>query len=299
MTEGQKILIVAVVSAIASPLIVSLVKFCAGRVWGRFHDTVRLKAKIGGAGDLAILETIGCPGLILQLKCVSIRPAKIADARICLEGDGFVEALQEGFNSKLPRPVQVGDRPPETLYIVLRELSCRNVTEGFVLGQDDVCKFCLPLMAPCLTQFCEAPSQNVSVRVTFFDGEDRKVLIGLQLQTVIRGLLTMYPNEGEYKLKDPVKIGVRTAHEQLTPIGHMVGRTNTRPVVFGHGPPDEIATPEGQPLVVECPGCGLQVGVPQAKVGQELRCPRCQTVATISDMPAGESQEAPDGGPVT
>jgi hypothetical protein len=146
-------------------------------------------------------------GLVLTVVCRSRRPAKIAKALLCVEGHGFVKAMEEGFGASF------GHTPPEgldleTLFVRLFPLSKTQTEELHVLQRDDVCRFFLPMIiGGAIGAALVAPAQNVLLRVVFFDGEQQSVLQGELVQGSIQSLLQVYGKK-QYTLKPLLDLGI-------------------------------------------------------------------------------------------
>src|SRR5262245_37125205 len=109
-------------------------------------ESVKLDGKLDSAGDLELLQTIGCPGMRLTVICRSTRPAKIQSAHLYVEGVDMMGGLQSGFGSDFGYTPLEGST--QTLVVDLIPLSPPNSPEGYVLNRDDVCRFFYPLPMP-------------------------------------------------------------------------------------------------------------------------------------------------------
>lgn len=194
-------------------------------------DSIVVDGSLCIAGDMGLLQTFGCPGLQLTVACRSKRPAKIRHATLSVEGRGFVEALQAGWG------VPFGHNPPEgmeaeTLSIEFARISRPNSPEGYSLNRDEVCRFYLPLLSAPLGVFLTAPTDNVSVRVVFFDDSERIILRAEEVQGLIRDLVEAH-GRGPYSLKTHAKVSVRVKSATRPPdLWPITGTTNQNPVSF-------------------------------------------------------------------
>ena len=192
------------------------------------EDSVQVDGNLTVAGSLKELQRVGCPGLVLTVVCRSIRAAKIRKALLCVEGRGFLAAYEGGFGAEF------GYDPPkgletETMFIELLPLSKPDSSEGFVLERDDVKRFYLPIAVPSLGVYLTSPKDNLSVRVEFFDGSERSLITGEEVQSALRGLFEAH-GEDEHKLHVTIKMGLRVNSKSLPRGSKFVGQTNPNPV---------------------------------------------------------------------
>ena len=61
------------------------------------NDTIAVEGKLTMTEGMDVLQTFGCPGLILTVINRAKRQAKIKGAWLCVEGKGFMDSLQQGF----------------------------------------------------------------------------------------------------------------------------------------------------------------------------------------------------------
>jgi hypothetical protein len=192
------------------------------------EDAVKLSGKLAVEGSLEELQRIGCPGLVLTVICKSRRAAKIRKALLCVEGRGFVAAIEGGFGAVFGHDPPEG-RDAETMYIELLPLSNRDSSEGFVLERDDVKRFYLPIAVPSLGVYLTSPKDNVSIRVEFLDGSERRLLSGDDVQSALRGLFEAHGAD-QHKLNVTIPVGIRVASKTLPRGSGLVGTTNQKPV---------------------------------------------------------------------
>jgi len=230
VTDFEKIAWTAATS-LAVVLVTTLIVGIVRAIARRRKDALSLKAELAVVGDLDVLATIGCPGLVLWLSCLGARPAKIKGAALCLVGDDLLAAFQKGFGTDFGyRPPPSGADRKQTLVIGLLPLSPTNVLHGYVIERDEVCKFMLPLFTPGLLRFAQAPSEDVSVRIQFLDGHEQTVLRGLSVQSQIDALIRVY-GSGHYQLRPGVTLPISIrAVSAAPPDPSAVGRINPNPV---------------------------------------------------------------------
>jgi len=234
MTDIEKILLGAVLT-----LVVSALLFVARRLYVRFSDRVVVEARLSIGGDNAEIEKFGCPGLVLTLKCRSHRPAKVAGASLCFRGKGFMKAFQAGFDSDLGLPGGPASGSPETMKIGLQDMATRDRDEGYVLERDDVCNFYLPMIGvpqDLYLRLIAAPSEDITVRMGDFGGEEKTVLSGFYIQDSLRGLLDMYAdNVYEYRSHTKMQIELQVDSKvPLSGVGGLAGTTNPHGVALGN-----------------------------------------------------------------
>lgn len=168
----------------------------------RKHETIDIAATLDLAGEMNILEKFGCGGLRLTVVGKGKRPAKIKGADLCLKGFDALPKFQELFGNDF-KHVPVPGAPEPVFRVGFEPISTDNPSDGWVLERDDVCRF-LVAVDQVLTMFADAPSQDVSVVVTFLDGSEQVVQRGLIIQTHLRGLL-----EGSDPTAEPSRIPLR------------------------------------------------------------------------------------------
>jgi hypothetical protein len=230
MTDMEKI-----AWGIVASLVVALVVAIAKAAIRRREERVSLKASLSIVGGLEMLTAIGCPSLVLQLSCSGKRAAKVRKASVCLVGKDLLAAFQKGFGTDFG---YVPPRDPDlkqTLAVDLLPLSPPTVPEGYVLERGDICRFALPMMVPGLGRFAEAPSEDVTVRVEFFDGKEDILMQGLSVQGHIGDLIGLY-EPARHRLNPGITIPISIrAISAAPPDLSTVGSVNPRPVDLSHG----------------------------------------------------------------
>ncbi len=242
MTDAEKIVLGAlagVLGTLITQLIIGLVK----SAWQRREDVVAIAARTAISADLGLLQTFGCPGLLVEVIGKGKRPAKINSARLCLKNFSNFEAFQNAFGSDFGYvPIRGSDQPKPTLSIKLLPISQPKQDGSFVLERDDVCRFFLPGAAP-LPPFVESQSENVTIEIRLLDGTDKIVSQGLRLQDHLRGLLEV-STRGNFHLNPNVDLAIEVSARSLAPPDHsMVGRTNPNTFTLGQeGPKNRVTT---------------------------------------------------------
>jgi hypothetical protein len=191
------------------------------------------KAKVVGkmtiGADPLCVNASGSLGIELTVVCRSDFHAKIRSAEICVEGRGFVKAMEKGFGRDF------GHNPPEgkelEIYSVkFNEVSKRDPSsEGFTLARGDVCRYFVPVNAPVFTPFLTAKPDQIYIRITFFDKTKKKLIRGETIHDAIRQLVGKNAAAG---IQPPeAKVGLEI--KSLTPPEAMFGGfTNPNSVTF-------------------------------------------------------------------
>jgi hypothetical protein len=234
-------------------------------------DEVVVTGALSVSGDLEVLQAFGCPGVRLTVTCRSKRPAKIRGATLCAEGRGFLAAFGAGFAAPFHHDPPEG-MESETLYVKLVRLSPPHSPEGYTLQRDDVCRFFLPVAIGGLGVFATAPPEVVTLRVTFFDGSERVLLRGEEVQHALRGLMEMSWGRA-YQPKVIISGGVRVSSTTLPDDEEAVGTVNKKPILFAPPGPTPAEAPSA-PVRVSLgvadvqPG-GLTLGVEVANLSPQ------------------------------
>jgi hypothetical protein len=224
MTDGEKIVWGAAATLVVGGII-AFVKLL--RTWG--DDRVDLKADLWVASDVEFIDRIGCAGLLLSIVCRSKRPAKINEAFISVRGFNPMAAMQAGFQDNFGyTPSPAGHEHDDSFLVYFVPFSKPTSAEGYVLERDDVCKFALPIQVPALPKFIEAQPADVRIVVTFFDGTEREVMWGEQVQSEIKSLIDMWGNAAQC-LKVRLRFAVRVLSSTL-PTPGPVGKVNPQPI---------------------------------------------------------------------
>ena len=142
-------------------------------------DRVVVGSDLSISADIDTIHRIGCPGIMLTVVCKGKRAAKLAKTEfsVSLTKDDLA-AFERGFQF----PLGQSDNPTlpvARLYIQLIPLSKPTNDDGFVLERDDVTRFHFPIAVPPLPIFLRAPSEDVQVTATFFDGSSQILQKGL------------------------------------------------------------------------------------------------------------------------
>jgi len=193
-------------------------------------EPVRIDGKITLSAESGLMQTYGCPGIVLAVACRSRRPAKIRRAMLCLTCEGIMAGMQAGFGSDF------GYTPPsegtEELTIDLYPLQKPSTENGFVLQQDDVVRFFYPVLAGPVGLFLDRPASASSMKVEFFDESTHTVLQGEEVRGQLEGLVETARTVRCEARFPPVKLGV-TVKSITPPDLTMAGRLNPNPISFG------------------------------------------------------------------
>jgi hypothetical protein len=191
-------------------------------------DTLKLDGHL--TVDQGFIETFGCPGIRFTLISRGKRPAKIRGAVLCVEGGPFLPTFEKAFGTSLG----AGSPPPglekQTLCLALFPLFQPSSPDGIILQRDDVCHFFVPMELPALPPFLSADAKDVSIRARFFDESELPVLVGEEVQGVLKSLVEVYGKK-PYKLKFPLRMEVKV-HSMELPGICMTGMTNPHPLSF-------------------------------------------------------------------
>lgn len=189
-----------------------------------------------------VLRRVGCPCLLLKLKCLSAHPAKIAGAKLRVHGPHILAALQKGFSTDFgfnPSEVQVVDEPSFSMKFL--PTTRPDTPHGFIIGQDYFRKFLLPVPNGMVLPFAEAPPSDVYLEVDFLDDHSEKVLEGVEVQKDIP-LLTRMCLDQKYNLNPSIVIsmGVHVGASQ-EPDGPNPGFLNDQPFQLPPHPRRDIS----------------------------------------------------------
>lgn len=203
------------------------------RAWQR--DRITLRARLSISADIELLNTVGCPCLIVLVTCTGTRPAKIRSAQISMKAPGIIDAFQKGFQDDL------GYSPPhgtpcqnDSLSMGLVPLQRPNLPDGWRLERDDVCRFCLPILVPGVRLFARAKLRDPCITVTLLDETQIILLKGAIVRRTLASLFEAYGNlPCTLNPRVIVPIEVKVVSTTL-PGGtsELIGRTNPAPVVL-------------------------------------------------------------------
>ena len=200
-------------------------------------EPVRLEGKLDVAGDLELIAATGCPGLRLTVICRSSRPAKIQSASLFVSNVDVMSGFQSGFNHDFGYTPMEGTS--QTLTVKLVPLSKPNSPEGFVLNQDDVCRFFYPLPTPATTLGLRAKPEDLSIVIRFFDETEQTILTGRDVQNVLESVMVVY-REMAGKFVGNLQMGVRVT-STTPPNVEMLGKVNPKAVPIAKPDPPEAS----------------------------------------------------------
>lgn len=201
-------------------------------------ESIEIVGRLEFASGMELVQKTGCFGLQLTVICRSNRPARIRTAYLLVKGHGFAARFQEGFSGDFGYTPLEGE--PETFVVELLRLTPPNSHEGSVLNRDDVCRFFYPLPLPSTLLALQAKAEDLSIAVQFFDGEERTLLGGAEIQPVLQLLYDMH-RERAGELRRVVKMEIR-AKSKTRPKADDIFKTNVRRVTLV--PPE--SDPESQ-----------------------------------------------------
>lgn len=196
----------------------------------RKMDKLSLKGKLEATGDIETLNTIGCAGLKLTVTCKGTRSAKIKGASLSfIAGHEFIDSFQKGFG--VPLGDGSRDLPCSKCIVKLISLSKPTNNEGYILERDDVCNFFLPIQIPFLKKINELPSEDVSICIQYYNGDEEILLKGLHIQDSIRCLFELFSNV-PMNLRKPLSISLSVSTTTPPDCSKILGKTNPRPIKF-------------------------------------------------------------------
>jgi len=225
----------------------SIVKAVIDLVAKNSAKKLRLQVKATIEADIRMIGLIGCPGVTLTLANKGERVAKIKGMRVEVRGEGFIERFQEGFSGKLD--VNQSDKPEhkEQIYAVhCLPIDKPTNEHGWVLEQDDICRFVLPTSPPIATPIATYLADSITATVQMFDDESHVVLQGEQIQPLVQHGLD-YSIEKKLRCRVELKFDVVVVSSKL-PSFPGVGVYNDKPVIAPLGEPwasDPIDEMEG------------------------------------------------------
>ncbi|HEU5408871.1 MAG TPA: hypothetical protein VFU48_13970, partial [Nitrospira sp.] len=202
------------------------------------EEGVQLEGKLDTAGDLGIINAIGCPGMQLTVICRGSRPAKIKSAYLLIDEVDVMGGFQQGFGADFGYTPLEGST--QMMVVTLIPLSRPNSQEGFVLSRDDVARFFYPLPIPATTLALRAKSENLSIVVNFFDDTEQMLLMGQPIKDVLEGVFHVYQQRHGH-LNVPIKIAVRVKSTTRPgpEMADLIGKVNPNRV--------PMATPADEP----------------------------------------------------
>jgi len=235
MTKMVEIAFTAVATLIGTGIVASVAWIVRRR-----GDVVRLSGTLASGPALPFVESVGCPCLTLTVTNRVKRVAKIKAATLSLRNADVVEDFQEGFGDGLGLTSRLDKRKPlATLGIGLLPITKPTSPQGWNLERDDICQFILPLLTSGLGLFHASPSQDLSVKVEFFDDSEYEVLRGDEILQAIRLFVEMYrdhPYQLNANITIPISLRVRST---ALPDPSLIGTTNPRAIVMQPRPNDK------------------------------------------------------------
>ena len=231
MNDTEK-LIWGAVGGFVVAVVGGAIRYIARRVTEKKLDRVVLDSELTVSAESATIQHIGCPGLLLSVTCKSDRPAKIANTSLSV---ALTPEDLASFEAGFQFPFGQSDNltlPPPRLMIQLLPTAKPTNENGFVLERDDVARFFFPIAVPALPLFLKAPSEDVQISATFFDGSSELLKQGLSVQQMLRDVLDAY-GDIPLRLKVPMSMNITVSAEKLPATGPMVGKVNPKSIRFG------------------------------------------------------------------
>lgn len=229
MTDLEKALIGAVL-ALATALVLGLIKWSASRVTKHVEDQPRVDSKLSVTSDVEILRRIGCPCIIVRIIGISDRATRLVSVVASVVVDkAFVEEFDKGFDAALTEGMSL-DLPPPIFWIELVRLGQSN-DSVIKLGRDDVAEFLLPVPFGPYEHFICAPSQDVEIAMLTAAGERKVIMRGQEIQEMIRSLVEI---QGD-RLQGPhiqIRMGIQFSSKGPPPRLDVVGDVNQKAIVF-------------------------------------------------------------------
>ncbi len=230
MDDTEK-LILSCIGALVVVLVGAMICYVFKHIAEKRLDQVILRSKLSISGDIDTIHRIGCPGIMLTVKCEGKRAAKLAKTEfsVSLTKDDLA-AFEHGFQFPLGQSDNPA-LPAARLHIQLIPLSNPTNDDGFVLERDDVARFHFPIAVPPLPIFLRAPSEDVQVTAIFFDGSSQILQNGLRVQEMLREAIDVYSSL-PMQLKSQLTMSVTVSAERLPDAGNMIGTLNPNDVTF-------------------------------------------------------------------
>ncbi|MCE9524480.1 MAG: hypothetical protein K8R36_00330 [Planctomycetales bacterium] len=218
-------------------------------------DRLQIEGTIGPIADLKTLKQFGSAGVQLTVVNRGARPAKIARAQFCVQGKGFLAALERGFAEDLKHNPPVGHEN-ERLFVNMFPRAKKQCSDGFVLQRDDVCRFFLPF-GPYIGPALKAKQDDVFFRVVYFDGSKEILVRGKEAQDVIRSTVEAY-GDWPHKPRRTLNFGIEVTSTELPKLDFgLIGKANPNSLWFGK-PGTEPKPPEDIQLEVELGIAGIK-----------------------------------------
>ncbi len=230
MDDTEK-LIWGCTGALIVALVGAVVRYISKYYTEKRLDRVVVIGDLSISGDIDMIHRVGCPGIVLSIVCKGKRVAKIAKAEFSVSlTKNDLAAFERGFQFPLGQSVNQA-LPVARLSIQLIPLSKPTNDDGFVLERDDVAKFLFPIAVPPLPVFLNAPSEDVQVTATFFDGSSQVLQKGLHVQRLLRDVIEAYSTL-PMQMTSELTMSVTISTEQLPDLGNKIGTLNSNPISF-------------------------------------------------------------------
>ena len=146
--------------AVASLAVALVVGVCNLIVRWRREDTIAIDSALRLGADLNILQSVGCPCLLLTLTGRSRRPAKIKGAKLCAKGVNLLPVFQRAFGTDFGHPPHPDSQAEDSFSALFLPASPRGSTQGWVLPRDDTIRLHTPTTRATSRQLC--PTKRTS-----------------------------------------------------------------------------------------------------------------------------------------
>ncbi len=228
MDNTQKIMWVAIGGLVT--LFLAAIRYLFKYFAEKRLDRVVLDSDLSISADIDTIHRIGCPGIMLTVVCKSKRAAKLAKTEFSVSvTKDDLAAVERGFQFSFDQ----SDNPalPARLHIPLIPLSKLTNDDGFVLERDDVARFHFPIAVPPLPIFLRAPSEDVQVTATFFDGSSQVLQKGLSVQKMLRDVVDAYSSL-PMRLNSQLEMSITVSTDRLSDTGNLIGTLNPNAIDF-------------------------------------------------------------------
>jgi hypothetical protein len=241
MNDAEKVIWTAF-GALMVALVGGAIRYLTKHLADRRADRVVLDSKLNISVGTNTIQRIGCPGILLSITCKSKRPAKIKSAHFSVSlTPEDLASFETGFQSPFGQSRNAA-LPPPRLQIPLFPASKPTNENGFILERDDVASFFFPIAVPVLPLFLKAPSEDVQVAATFFDGSNQVLGQGLLVQEMLRDVLEA-SGSLPMQLKVPMSMNITVSAEKLPDTGAIIGKLNPKAIRF-HKPQEAMIEAE-------------------------------------------------------
>jgi hypothetical protein len=213
------------------------------RCFDRWNDSrLQLRATCEMSLNLSLIAEIGCPALLFKIINTGKRPAKIARFVVAVRGNGFVQAMREGFGNEafanhVPPPIP--ELQEEELQVYCLPLDKPNDPHGWTLQRDDIVRFIYPIATPASITFATSLVEKLCGRVILFDDTEIDLVDGEKIQSYLRTGID-YCRDKEFGCHCDIKMSIR-ANSMNVP----------SPATFGLVNEASIRMPDLDPVITD------------------------------------------------